>query len=248
MRGLFRGIIIRVTIFGLYLNREENVMEKKDPAIVPSFISKNTHIFNNHALIASKISVLRDKNTPSSLFRTLVEEITILLSSGALSHLTLEDCEIATPICKTVGKRVAGKKLVLVPILRAGLAMEPPMKRVVPQARTGFCGLYRDEVTLKPHEYFWKMPKDIENRAVFILDPMLATGGSIDYTVGRLKKIGCKSITVMSIIAAPQGIELIQYKHPDVEMYIACLDEGLNENGYIVPGLGDAGDRIFGTK
>ena len=211
-------------------------------------LSPNTHIFNGHALIASKISVLRDINTPSSLFRTLIEEITILMSSDALNHLTLEDCEVETPICKTIGRRVAGKKLVLVPILRAGLAMEPPMKRVVPQARTGFCGLYRDEETLEPHEYFWKMPKDIENRAAFILDPMLATGGSIDYTISRLKEIGCKSITVMSVIAAPQGINLIQTKHPEVEMYIACLDEGLNENGYIVPGLGDAGDRIFGTK
>ena len=211
-------------------------------------IMENTHIYNNHALISSKITTLRDENTPSSLFRTLVEEITILLSSDALSNLLTEPIAVRTPICRTVGDRVAGKKLVLVPILRAGLAMEPAMKRVVPQARTGFCGLYRDEETLEPHEYFWKMPKDIENRDVFILDPMLATGGSINFTVARLKNLGCKSIKVMCIIAAPQGVDLIQKAHPDVEMYVAHLDKGLNKNGYIVPGLGDAGDRIFGTK
>lgn len=211
-------------------------------------LSKNTHIYNDHALIASKITTLRDENTPSSLFRTLVEEITILLSSDALSNLSIEPTLVKTPICRTVGDRVAGKKLVLVPILRAGLAMEPAMKRVVPQARTGFCGLYRDEETLEPQEYYWKMPKDIENRDVFILDPMLATGGSINFTIARLKSIGCKSIRVMCIIAAPQGVDLIQKEHPDVEMYIARLDIGLNKYGYIVPGLGDAGDRIFGTK
>ena len=211
-------------------------------------MSGNTHIYNEHSLIATKVTTMRDVNTPSSLFRALVEEITTLLASDALSHLLIEYIGVTTPICQTTGVRVAGKKLVLVPILRAGLAMEPAMKRIVPQARTGFCGLYRDEQTLEPQEYYWKMPKDIENRAVFILDPMLATGGSVHHTILRLKKIGCKSIHVMSIIAAPQGIDLIQSHHPEVEMYIAHLDEGLNRHGYIVPGLGDAGDRIFGTK
>lgn len=229
----------------------ENGVPNDIAAIVPYpkiSLGVNTHIYNNHSLIASKVSVLRDVNTPSSVFRTLVEEITMLLASYALSHLALEDTEVVTPICNTVGVKVAGKKLVLVPILRAGLAMEPAMKKVVPQARTGFCGVYRDETTLKPVPYFWKMPNDIENRDVFVLDPMLATGGSIKYTIDRLKQIGCKSIHVMSIIGAPQGIDLLQQHHPDVELYIAHLDDGLNRHGYIVPGLGDAGDRIFGTK
>lgn len=211
-------------------------------------LDPKTHIYNDHALISSKVSVMRDVNTPSSIFRMLVEEVTMLLATDALSHLTLESVAVTTPICETTGVKVAGKKLVLVPILRAGLAMEPAMKRIVPQARTGFCGLYRNEKTLEPVEYYWKMPKDVENRDIFILDPMLATGGSINYTVDRLKNIGCKSIHVMSIIGAPQGVDLIQMNHPDVEMYIAHLDEGLNDKGYIVPGLGDAGDRIFGTK
>lgn len=211
-------------------------------------LSPKTHVYNDHALISSKISVMRDVDTPSSVFRMLVEEVTMLLASDALSHLALEDIEVKTPICDAIGTKVAGKKLVLVPIMRAGLAMEPAMKRIVPQARTGFCGVYRNEDTLEPVEYFWKMPKDIENRDVFILDPMLATGGSIKYAIDRLKSIGCRSIHVMSIIGAPQGIDLIQQHHRDVEMYIAHLDAGLNRKGYIVPGLGDAGDRIFGTK
>lgn len=211
-------------------------------------LKKNTHIYNDHALISSKVSVMRDENTPSSIFRMLVEEVTILLASDALSHLTLKEKPVTTPICETTGVEIAGKKLVLVPILRAGAAMEPAMKRVVPQARTGFCGLYRDEETLEPKEYFWKMPKDIENRDVFILDVMLATGHSVNHTINCLKDAGCKSIHVICIDAAPQGIDLIQKLHPEVEIYAAHLDEGLNRYGYIVPGLGDAGDRIFGTK
>lgn len=211
-------------------------------------LGPNTHIYNGHALIESKISIMRDKHTPSSVFRKLVEEVTKLMAFDAFACLKLEDAAITTPICDTIGKKISGKKQVLVPILRAGLAMEQPMKDIVPQARTGFCGVYRDEVTLKPRKYFWKMPKDIENRAVFVLDPMLATGGSADFTVSELKKIGCKSIHFMGIIAAPEGIELMQKKHPDVALFIAHLDKGLNKHGYIVPGLGDAGDRIFGTK
>ena len=226
-------------------------IDNYDEIIVPYpkvNLQKNTHVYNEHALVASKITMMRDENTPSSVFRTLIEEVTMLLASDALSHLTTEQTEVKTPICNATGVKIAGKKLVLLPILRAGLAMEPAMKKIVPQARTGFCGLYRDEHTLKPVEYYWKMPKDIENRAVFILDPMLATGGSIFHTITSLKKIGCKSIHVMSIIGAPQGVDLIQTHHPEVEMYIGCLDAGLNRHGYIVPGLGDAGDRIFGTK
>lgn len=211
-------------------------------------LTKNTHIFNDHPLISAKISVLRDETTPSMTFRDIIGEITQLMTFEALSHLTLEDTNITTPICKTIGKKISGKKMVMVPIIRAGLAMEPAMRQIVPLARTGHCGLYRDEETLEPVLYYWKMPKDIENRSVFILDPMLATGGSINYAIKKLKSIGCKSIHVMSIIAAPQGVDLIQTFHPEVEMYIAHLDEGLNRYGYIVPGLGDAGDRIFGTK
>lgn len=229
-------------------------MEKpKDKTVVVApmkiNLAKNTHIYNEHSLIQAKISVLRDENTPSSIFRKVVEEITILLASDALSHLPLEDISVTTPICKTTGSKIAGKKMVLVPIIRAGLAMEPAMKAVVPQARTGFCGVYRDPDTSKPVPYYWKMPDDIGNRSVFILDPMLATGGSMLYTIDRLKKEHhCKSIHLMSIIAAPEGVDLIQTLHPDVEMYIAQLDEGLNCDRYIVPGLGDAGDRIYGTK
>ena len=211
-------------------------------------LAPTTHIYNGHALIESKISIMRDIETPSSVFRKLVEEVTKLMAFDAFSHLKMENREVITPICKTIGKQISGKEQVLVPILRAGLAMEQPMKDIVPQARTGFCGVYRDEKTLKPQKYFWKMPKDIENREVFVLDPMLATGGSADFTVSELKNIGCKTIHFMGIIGAPQGIDLMQKKHPDVELFIAHLDKGLNSNGYIVPGLGDAGDRIFGTK
>ena len=211
-------------------------------------LAPTTHIYNGHALIENKISIMRDISTPSSVFRKLVEEVTKLMAFDAFSKFKLEDKEIITPICKTIGKKISGKKQVLVPILRAGLAMEQPMKDIVPQARTGFCGVYRDKVTLKPQKYFWKMPKDIENREVFVLDPMLATGGSADFTVSELKRIGCKTIRFMGIIGAPEGVDLMQNCHPDVELFIAHLDEGLNEHGYIVPGLGDAGDRIFGTK
>lgn len=227
-------------------------MKEEDTGIIVPYpkvtLSKNTHVYNNHALISYKIGVLRDINTPSSIFRKVVEEITELMAYEALSHLELEDIEITTPICDTIGSKIAGKKLVLVPIMRAGLAMEPAMKNIVPQARTGFCGVYRHKDTHEPVEYYWKMPKDIQNRSVYVLDPMLATGGSMNYTINKLKDIGCKSIYVMSIIAAPRGIDVIQKHHPDVEMFIAHLDVGLNRHDYIVPGLGDAGDRIFGTK
>lgn len=231
--------------------RKEELARKENNLIVSHFrldLAPTTHVYNGHALIESKISIMRDINTPSSVFRKLVEEVTKLMAFDAFSKLKMEDKEITTPICDTIGKKISGKKQVLVPILRAGLAMEQPMKDIVPQARTGFCGVYRDEETLKPHEYYWKMPKDIENREVFVLDPMLATGGSVDYTVTRLKNIGCKTIHYMGIIGAPEGIILMQEKHPDVELFIAHLDKGLNKDGYIVPGLGDAGDRIFGTK
>ena len=219
------------------------IVEKKQIELLPT-----THIYNGHPLIEHKISIMRDLTTPSSVFRKLVEEVTKLMAYDAFSHLELKEKEVTTPICTTTGQKISGKKQVLVPILRAGLVMEPPMRDIVPSIRTGMCGLYRDEETLKPQKYFWKMPKNIENREVFVLDPMLATGGSADFTVTELKKIGVKTIHFMGIIGAPEGVDLMQKKHPDVELFIAHLDKGLNQNGYIVPGLGDAGDRIFGTK
>ena len=226
------------------MNQEDELIVKK----VSVNLLPTTHIYNGYPLIEHKISIMRDLKTPSSVFRQLIEEVTKLMAYDAFAHLELSDKPVTTPICATTGQKISGKKQVLVPILRAGLVMEPPMRDIVPSIRTGMCGLYRDEVTLKPQKYFWKMPKDIENREVFILDPMLATGGSVDFTITELKKIGCKTIHYMGIIGAPEGVDLIQRKHPDVDMFIAHLDKGLNKNGYIVPGLGDAGDRIYGTK
>ena len=166
----------------------------------------------------------------------------------AMRNLKMEEYLVETPICVTAGARIAGKKLVLAPIMRAGMGMEPAAKMVVPQSRTGHIGLYRNEVTLDPVEYFWKMPKEVESRDVFVLDPMLATGGSAVAAVNKLKEVGCESIHFMCLIAAPQGVDEMQRTHPDVDLYIGALDLGLNSSGYIVPGLGDAGDRIFGTK
>ncbi|MBQ3468173.1 uracil phosphoribosyltransferase [Candidatus Saccharibacteria bacterium] len=211
-------------------------------------LAPTTHILSWHPLIMHKITEMRKKDTDSSTFRQLVGEVTTLICAEAMQHLYTEEYVVETPICKTVGRRISGKKLVVVPIMRAGIGMEDAVKLVVPKSRTGHIGLYRDEKTLEPHEYFCKMPKGIEEREVFILDPMLATGGSADAAIQLIKKRGCKRINFLCIIAAPQGVDLIQSKHPGVELYIGCLDRGLNKKGYIVPGLGDAGDRIFGTK
>ena len=208
----------------------------------------NVHVLSWHPLIVHKITEMRKKETDSSTFRKLTEEVTTLICCEAMQHLETEEYIIETPICRTVGKRIAGKKLVAVPIMRAGMGMEDAVKMVVPKSRTGHIGLYRDEETLEPHEYFCKLPKGAEERQIFVLDPMLATGGSADAAITLLKKRGCTKISFMCIIAAPQGIDRLQINHPDVELWIGCQDKGLNENGYIVPGLGDAGDRIFGTK
>lgn len=210
-------------------------------------LRSNTHVYNDHALITSKLTIMRDVNTPLLIFRMLEEEITLLLSAYAFSNLPTQPIEVTTPICKTMGSEIA-EKIALVPILRAGLGMDRALMNVVPQAKIGHCGVYRDKETKRPVEYYWKMPEGIESMDVFVLDPMLATGGSVKYVIDKLKAIGCKSIHTMHIVGAPQGIDLIQQHHPDVEMYIAHLDEGLNRNAYIVPGLGDAGDRLFGTK
>ena len=207
----------------------------------------NVTIFD-HPLIQHKLSILRDKHTSSKDFRELVSEIAMLMCYEATRELPLEDVEIETPICKTTVKQLAGKKLAVVPILRAGLGMVDGMLRMVPSARVGHIGLYRDETTMQPVEYFCKLPKDIEKRDVFVVDPMLATGGSGIDAIAQIKQRNPKSIRFLCLIAAPEGIEALSKAHPDVHIYCAAKDEKLNENCYIVPGLGDAGDRIFGTK
>lgn len=210
-------------------------------------MNSNVTVFD-HPLITHKISLLRDEKTGSKQFRELIEEIATLMAYEALRDLPTKEVEIQTPITKTTTKVIAGKKLAIVPILRAGLGMVQGILALVPSAKVGHIGLYRDHETLEPHEYYCKLPDDIANRLVIILDPMLATGGSGVAGVNFLKQRGCTNIKFMSIIAAPEGIERLSTAHPDIQLYCGCVDEKLNENGYIVPGLGDAGDRIFGTK
>lgn len=202
----------------------------------------------NHPVIKHKITILRDKNTGANEFRSLVTEIAMILAYEATEDLSLEEFDLETPIEKTTGYRLAGKKQAIVPILRAGLGMVDGVLEVLPAAKIGHIGMYRNEETLKPVEYYCKLPKDIGNRDILVVDPMVATGGSVNDAIERLKERGCKSIKLLCIIAAPEGIKAIQDKHEDVDIYVAQLDEKLNENGYIVPGLGDAGDRLFGTK
>ena len=207
---------------------------------------ENPTIFN-HPLISHKITLLRDVRTGNKQFRELVEEIAILMGYEALRDLPTENIEIETPITKTMSPVISGKKLAIVPILRAGLGMVNGIHALVPAAKVGHIGLYRDHETLEPHEYYCKLPEDIDKRLVILLDPMLATGGSACAAVDFIKQRGCKHIKFMSIISAPVGIRRLMDTHPDVQLYCGCVDEKLNENGYIVPGLGDAGDRIFGT-
>lgn len=202
----------------------------------------------NHPLILHKLSIIRDKNTSVKEFREIISEIASLMCYEATRDLPVEDVEIETPVAKTVVKRIAGKKLAIVPILRAGLGMVDGVVELIPNAKIGHIGLYRDPETLMPVEYYCKLPNDIEERDVFVLDPMLATGGSAEAAITFIKQRGCRSIRLMNIIAAPEGVKKIQEAHPDVDIYTAALDECLNDHGYIVPGLGDAGDRIFGTK
>jgi len=207
----------------------------------------NVTIFS-HPLITHKISILRNVETGCKEFRELVEEIAMLMGYEALRDLPLEEVEVETPITKTTCKMLSGKKLAVVPILRAGLGMVNGVVALVPSAKIGHIGLYRDHETLEPHEYYCKLPDDIANRQVIVLDPMLATGGSASAAITFIKQRGCTNIKMMNIIAAPEGVARMQKDHPDVPIFCGCLDEKLNENGYIVPGLGDAGDRIFGTK
>ena len=208
----------------------------------------STDTITNHPLIQHKLSILRDKNTSSKDFRSLVSEIATLECYEATRDLPVQEVEIDTPICKCVAHNLEGKKLAFVPILRAGLGMVDGVLSLVPSARVGHIGLYRDPETLKPVEYYCKLPVDISERDVIVLDPMLATGGSAIDAISLIKERNPKSIKFMGIIAAPEGLAALQKAHPDVDIYCAALDEKLNEHCYIVPGLGDAGDRIFGTK
>ena len=207
-----------------------------------------TPMIVEHPLLQHKLSILRNKQTGTKEFRDLVGEIATLLCYEATRDLPMEEVEIETPITMAKTKVLAGRKLALVPILRAGMGMLDGMLTLLPAAKVGFIGLYRNEETLQPVEYFCKLPQDIAERDVLVLDPMLATGGSSVAAIQMLKDKGCKKIHFMCIIAAPEGVEKMKEVHPDVDMYIGALDEKLNDHGYIVPGLGDAGDRIFGTK
>ena len=202
----------------------------------------------DHPLIRHKIGYIRRKDTGTKDFRQTIGEIANLICYEATRDLKMAEVEIETPICKTTVEELAGKKLAIVPILRAGLGMVDGMLQLIPAAKVGHIGLYRDPETLEPVEYYCKLPADCAQREVFVVDPMLATGGSSVAAIKMLKDKGCKNIHFMCIIAAPEGVAKMQEEHPDVDMYIGALDEKLNDHGYIVPGLGDAGDRIFGTK
>ena len=205
------------------------------------------HVFD-HPLIQHKLSYIRDARTGTKEFRELVDEVGMLMAYEVTRDLELQDVEIQTPVTKMTAKRLAGKKLAIVPILRAGLGMTDGVLSLVPAARVGHIGLYRDPETLEAVEYFAKMPQDIDELQIIVFDPMLATGASAIEAISSLKKRGAKSIRFMCLIAAPEGVEKMQEAHPDVDIYIAALDEKLNDKAYITPGLGDAGDRLFGTK
>ena len=202
----------------------------------------------DHPLIQHKIGLIRRKETGTKDFRQTISEIATLICYEATRDLKLGDVEIETPICRAVAKELKGKKMAIVPILRAGLGMVDGMLSLIPAAKVGHIGLYRDPDTLKPVEYYCKLPADCAEREVFVVDPMLATGGSSVAAIRMLKEKGCRNIHFMCIIAAPEGVAAMREAHPDVDLYVGALDERLNEHGYIVPGLGDAGDRIFGTK
>jgi len=202
----------------------------------------------DHPLVAHKLTIMRDKNTSVKEFRDLVSEIGMLITYEATRDLPLTTKHIETPICGMEAPTLAGKKIAVVPILRAGLGLVEGVLRMVPAARVAHIGMYRDEETLEPHTYFCKTPKDIAEREVLVVDPMLATGGSADAAIAEMKARGCTHIKLMVLVAVPEGIARIQNSHPDVDIYCGAVDDHLNERGYIVPGLGDAGDRIFGTK
>lgn len=210
-------------------------------------MNDNIHILN-HPLLQHKLTILRNEGTSTKDFRELVSEIAMLMTYEATRDLPLEDVEVTTPVATGTFKTLCGKKLAIVPILRAGLGMVDGVLKMIPAARVGHIGLYRDPETLEPVKYYCKMPADIAERDVIIVDPMLATGGSASAAIQFMKDYGCKHIKLMDVLAVPEGIARIERDHPDVEVYVAGLDDHLNDHGYIVPGLGDAGDRIFGTK
>ena len=205
------------------------------------------HIID-HPLIQHKLTIMRDKHTGAKEFRELLDEITLLMGYEITRDFPLVDWEIETPIQKMTAKRIAGKKVAIVPILRAGLGMVDGLLELLPVAKVGHIGLYRDHETHKPVVYYCKLPEDIGRRTVILCDPMLATGGSASDAVTMLKERGAKDIRLLNLVAAPEGVKKVQKDHPDVDIYVAALDEKLNENCYIIPGLGDAGDRLFGTK
>ncbi|EOH90435.1 uracil phosphoribosyltransferase [Enterococcus asini ATCC 700915] len=202
----------------------------------------------DHPLIQHKLTIIRDKNTGTKVFREVVNEIAMLMAYEVSRDMPLEDIEIETPIEKTVQKTLSGKKVAIVPILRAGIGMVDGILELIPAAKVGHIGLFRDEETLEPHEYFFKMPEDIAARQLFVVDPMLATGGSAIMAIDSLKQRGASNIKFVCLVAAPEGVKALQEAHPDIDIYTAALDERLNDHGYIEPGLGDAGDRLFGTK
>ena len=205
------------------------------------------HIID-HPMIQHKLTIMRDKETGSKDFRELLDEISLLMGYEITRDLPLEDKEIETPICKMTAKRVSGRKMAIVPILRAGMGMVEGLHTLVPVAKVGHIGLYRNEKTHEPVVYYCKLPEDIQDRLVIVTDPMLATGGSACDALKMLKERGCANIRLMCLVAAPEGLARVQKDHPDVDIYVAAVDERLNDDAYIVPGLGDAGDRIFGTK
>ena len=207
----------------------------------------NVHVLD-HPLIQHKLSIMRNKHTGTNQFRELVGEIAALMCYEATRNLPTKEVEVETPVAPAKVKILAGKKLAIIPILRAGLGMVDSMVSLIPSAKIGHIGLYRDPVTHLPVEYYCKLPEDIDKRVVFVVDPLLATGGSAVAAIDFLKARGCRNIVMMNIIGCPEGIKAVQEAHPDVELYVAAVDEKLNDHAYIIPGLGDAGDRIFGTK
>ena len=202
----------------------------------------------DHPMVQHKLTIMRDKSTPSNIFRQLLYEISLLMGYEITRDFPMEDVEVETPLERATLKKIAGKKVAIVPILRAGLGMVDGLRDLIPVARVGFIGLYRDEETHKPVPYYCKLPKGVDKRLVILTDHMLATGGSECDAIDLVKQKGCQDIRLMCLVAAPEGIKLVQEKHPDVDIYVAAIDRQLNDNCYILPGLGDAGDRIFGTE